>query len=53
MALGIFLIVWALWYAFKSGAYLREENKIIPAYWGIASIICATFSVLILGGVIK
>jgi hypothetical protein len=52
MALGIFLIVWALWYAFKSGAYLREEIKAIPAYWGVASIICATFGVLVLGGII-
>ena len=52
MTLGIFLIMWALWFAFRCGAHLTEENKIIPVYWGVASIICAVFSVLVLGGVI-
>lgn len=52
MALGIFLIIWTIWFAFKSGFCLTEENKVIPAYWGVASIICAAFSVLVLGGVI-
>ena len=52
MALGIFLIAWAIWFAFKSGFCLTEEIKVIPVYWGVASIICATFGVLVLGGVI-
>ena len=52
MTLGIFLIIWALWFAFKSGFFVTEENKIMPIYWGVASIICATFGILVLGGVI-
>ena len=52
MTLGIFQIIWALWFAFKCGSCSTEESKIIPAYWGIASIICATFGVLTLGGII-
>lgn len=52
MALGIFLIIWALWYAFKSGFCISEENKIPSTYWGVASVICATCGILVLGGVI-
>ena len=52
MVLGIFQIIWALWFAFRCGSSLTEENKIIPTYWGVASAVCATFGVLVLGGVI-
>ena len=52
MELGIFLIVWAIWFAFKSGFSAREEVRIIPVYWGVASIVCTTFGILVLGGVI-
>ena len=52
MELGIFLIIWALWFAFKSGFFVREEIKVMPIYWGVASITCATFGVLVLGGII-
>ena len=52
MTLGIFLIIWSLWYAFKSGFCISEENKIPSTYWGIASIICATFGILVLGEII-
>lgn len=52
MALGILQIIWALWFAFRCGSHLTEENKVIPIYWGVASIICATFGILTLEGVI-
>ena len=52
MELGIFLIAWALWFTFKSVSGLKEEDKAISIYWGVASVICATCGVLVLGGVI-
>lgn len=52
MVLGIFLIISAIWFAFKSGFFAMEEGRIIPVYWGIASIICAVFGILVLGGII-
>ena len=52
MELGIFLIAWALWFAFKSGFCLTEEDKVTPIYWGVSSAICATCGILVLGGVI-
>ena len=52
MALGIFQIIWALWFAFRCGSQLTEENKVIPIYWAVASIICATCGILVLGGII-
>jgi hypothetical protein len=52
MELGIFLIVWALWFAFRCGSCITEENKVISIYWGVSSIICATCGVLVFGGVI-
>lgn len=50
MALGIFLIVSACIFAFLAGFLIDKDVGYIPL--GLSALVCATFGILVLGGII-
>ena len=50
IAVGIFLIICACIFAFLSGFLVDKDDGYIPL--GLSALVCAAFSVLVLGGVI-